>query len=57
MLDSSLQVGLSEACISSSVRPLVSGTNFATNTTVKALTLVKMKNVPEQENHIINISI
>ena len=35
-----------DACISSSVRPFVSGTNFATNKTVKKLMLANMKKVP-----------
>ena len=35
-----------ESCISSSVRPLVSGTIFATNRTVKKPMPEKMKNVP-----------
>lgn len=35
-----------EACISSKVRPLVSGTSFATNITVKPHTAENMKNVP-----------
>lgn len=34
-------------CISSKVRPLVSGTSFATNITVKPHTAENMKNVPE----------
>lgn len=35
-----------EAWISSKVRPLVSGTNRSTNTTVSPQMLAKMKNVP-----------
>ena len=36
-----------DACISSRARPLVSGTSFATNITVKPEMTEKMKNVPE----------
>ena len=39
---------LKEAWISSNVRPLVSGTSFATNSTVKPLMAEKMKKVPGQ---------
>ena len=40
------ETGFIDACISSSVRPLVSGTSFATNRTVKPHMLANMKNVP-----------
>lgn len=36
-----------DACTSSRVRPLVSGTSFATNTTPKPLIPENMRNVPE----------
>ena len=36
-----------DACISSSVRPLVSGTNFAVNRIVAPLKIKNKKNVPE----------
>jgi uncharacterized protein (DUF39 family) len=46
-----------DACISSRVRPLVSGTNFATNRTAKPQTPENMKNVPDdvecQNIHVI----
>lgn len=38
--------GFIDACISSRVRPLVSGTSFATNRTVKQQMAENMKNVP-----------
>lgn len=44
--------GFNEICISSNVLPLVSGTNFATNRTVKPPMLANIKNVPEQDNHL-----
>lgn len=37
-----------DACISSNVRPLVSGTSFATNRIVNPHTLENIKNVPEK---------
>ena len=39
-------------CISSKVRPLVSGTSFATNITVKPHTAENMKNVPSELHSI-----
>ena len=41
--------GFIAVCISSSVCPLVSGTSFATNRTVKPDMLANMKNVPDQK--------
>ena len=38
---------VTETCISSSVCPFVSGTNFATNKTAEPQTPMYMKNVPE----------
>lgn len=51
----SAQKGLNEACISSSVRPLVSGTNLATNRTVMPHTPQNSKNVPEQDGKKLGI--
>lgn len=42
--------GFIAACISSSVRPLVSGTSFATNRMVKPDITENRKNVPESCN-------
>ena len=41
-------IGFNDAWISSSVRPFVSGTNFATNTTVNPHMIENVKNVPAQ---------
>ena len=41
--------GFIDACISSSVRPLVSGTSLATNRTVMPHMLENMKKVPESK--------
>lgn len=47
---------LRDACISSSVWPLVSGTSFATKTMVNPHTAENMKKVPEQNNNSMRTS-
>ena len=51
--------GFIDACISSSVRPLVSGTSLATNRTVMPHMLENMKKVPESkiESSRVNIQV